>query len=128
MKFRDGVRFGEHYFQSIRQYGFGTFGPGHLAFGSELGNSSQNFGWSSSHYAAAFLPEAGDGVRNTMARLSGSKYFFAAACTCSRVTVKNPSRMVLASCGSLSNKVKQARRCIKPYLGMYPPRPPSKVE
>ena len=80
MKFGNGVRFGENDFEAVGEARAGAPGPGDRALRSERGNSGGNFSGTGSHYAASFLPRQGApvfaGARKTMARFSGSRYFF----------------------------------------------------
>src|SRR5713101_6678407 len=126
MKLRNRVGLRENDFEAVGKPRLGPFRPRHRALRRERGNADCNFYGTGGHYAASFAL-ALTGVRKTMARFSFRRYFLAAAWISSRVTARNPSRMVFTSCGSLSNSVKHARRCISPYFGMYPPRPPSSV-
>src|SRR6267143_238698 len=107
----------ENDFEAVRKTGLGTLRPGNCALGSECGNTVRDFYGTRGHYAASFAL-ALTGVRKTMARFSFRRYFWATDWISSRVTARNPSRMVFTSCGWLSNSVKQARRCINPYFGI----------
>src|ERR1700692_3645238 len=121
MKFGNGVGLGENELTPVGKTRFGLFGPGYGAFRGERGNAGGhsffNGGGSRSHYAASFAATL-TGLRKTMARLSLRRYFFAAARTSSRVTARNPSRMVFTSCGSPSNRGKTASRWMRPSRGL----------
>src|SRR5580658_1655608 len=117
MKFRNSVRLDENDFEAIRETRSRPLRPRDLPFGGERRDGIIYFDRSGRHYAASFSSTGTPGAtgrRKTMARFSLSRYFFAAASTSSRFTARNPSRIAFTSCGSLSNSVKQASRCISP--------------
>src|ERR1700722_18998101 len=116
MEFWNGVSFGQNNFEPVRQARASALWPFYRALGCEFRNAHGELRREESHQAGSLAPATG--VRKTMARCDFWRYCFAAPCTFSRVTARKPSRMVLTSCGSLSKSVKQASRCIKPYLGM----------
>src|SRR6266446_5462359 len=124
VKLGNRVRLRENDFETIRKPRPGPLRPRHRTFGGKSRNADCYLHSTGSHYAASFALR---GVRKTMARFSFRRYFFATARISSRVTERNPSRIVFTNCRSWSKSVKQARRCINPYFGMYPPRPPSSV-
>ncbi len=78
VKFRNGVRFRENDFQTVRQARFGSLRPGHRALRRQCRRFRGQLGGSSGHYAASFAP-AFMGVRKTMARFVGRRYFLATA-------------------------------------------------
>src|SRR5882672_6901275 len=117
------MRFDDDDFETVREFRFQALWPIDGAFSEKRGNAGRGLRRGGCHYAASFLPSEDGaprlaGARKTIARFSLRKYFFAAACTCSGVTCRNPSRMVFTSCGSPSKSEKHASKCIKPYLGM----------
>src|SRR5437773_3359877 len=123
MEARDGMRFHDDDFEAVREFRFHALGPIYGAFSGKCGNHVRGLRRGGCHYAASFLPSEEvaarfAGARKTIARFSLRKYFFAAACTCSEVTCRNPSSIVFTSCGSPSKSEKHASKCIKPYLGM----------
>src|SRR6202007_434803 len=107
------------------QSGPGALRPVDFALRSELGYGVCGSLHLGGHHAASSAEPAA-GLRKTIARFCGDKNSGAASRTCSLVTERNPSRMVLTSFGSPSSNVNPASRCIKPNLGMEPPRPLSR--
>src|SRR5256885_2646617 len=108
------MRFHDDDFEAVREFRFHALGPIDGAFRRKRGNDVRGLRRGGCHYAASFLPtEEGAarfaGARKTIARFSLRKYFFAAACTCSGVTCRNPSSIVFTSCGSPSKSEKHAR-------------------
>src|ERR1700722_8925813 len=128
MQLRYRMRLRQQYLEPVRQTHTRPLRPGHRALCSQ-----RRYRCSRTlrprlrgHYAASFL-SVFTGARNTIARFSARKYFFATACTSSLFTAKNPSRIEFTNSALLSNNVKHASRCMSPYRGI-PPRPPSSVE
>src|SRR5579862_650323 len=116
--FREGVRFGEDDFQAIRQRdrralrpGDRTFRPQRWRGGAVRVDCGHRARGRRRHRAPPFdfsLPSL-MGLRTTMARLRGTKYFCATACACAGVTARKPSSTVLTRFGSPSKSVKHAR-------------------
>ncbi len=114
VKFGNSVRFREDDFESVLEAHLCALGPGNLALRRKRRDCGVNFGCCAGGHYAASLACALTGQRKTMARLSLRRYFCATAWMSSRFTARNPSRIVLTSCGSLSKSEKHARRCIRP--------------
>src|SRR5258708_1335728 len=82
VEFGNGVCFGENDFEAVGETRAGALGPCDRALGGECGNGCGKFRSGGSHYAASFLPASGGGLAfpgagKTMARFSGTRYFFA---------------------------------------------------
>ena len=105
--FRERARFDQDNLQSIRQRANRALRPGDCAFrreGRRLG--AKNCGCGGRGHCA---PPGATGRRMRTARLRGTRYFRANACTCSGVTARKPSSIVLMRLGSPSKSVKHAR-------------------
>src|SRR5580704_302187 len=115
MKFRYRVRLRQQNLKPVRQTHARPLRPSHRSFRSKRRDrrSRTPDARLSRHYAASFSLLF-TGVRNTIARFSARKYFFATACTSSLFTAKNPSKIEFTISGLLSNSVKHASRCISP--------------
>src|SRR6185437_2520826 len=86
---RDVVRFNESDLEPVRKFQMCALRPNDGALGAELRyNCKRIGGCGAGHHAAPFFV----GRRTTMARRAGSRYFCAAARTCSGVTLRKPSR------------------------------------
>ena len=90
--FRKRARLDEDDLQAVRQRANGALGPGDRAFGTEGRRLDAKHGGCGGRGHRA--PPGVTGRRTRTARLRGTRYFFAKACTCSGVTARNPSRIV----------------------------------
>src|SRR5205807_5010856 len=87
----NGVRFDQDHLKPVDQGAPGASRPDHRPFRPQCGNvSAQVRREDGAHRAAPFAT----GRRITIARLRGTKYFCAAACTWAGVTSRKPSRIV----------------------------------
>ncbi len=105
--FRKRARLDQDDLQAVRQRANRALGPGDRTFGAEGRRlRAKNRGGGGCGHRA---PPGTTGRRTRTARLRGTRYFRAKACTCSGVTPRNPSRIVFTRSGSPSKSVKQAR-------------------
>src|SRR5438067_10649667 len=78
VKFGNGVRLEKNYFQTIREFGFCSFRPADFTLSSKFRDRIHSALRLCSHHAASCADFA-TGLRKTIARFCGCKYFLAAS-------------------------------------------------